>query len=173
MPEEVLVTPSQVKAARRIVDRDSAKGRETSEAIRKIADARSEAHSDNPTSRYAREVAPTKKRDTGQDRDVPGSAPTLYLPPREQADRPMPGNERDRSPLRRGSTTAPGLKTKMSNRQELAAELKKRYDAGESIRSLAAAVRRSYGYVYRVLSESGVSLRGRGGFTRGKARGRH
>ena len=51
--------------------------------------------------------------------------------------------------------------------------LKKRYDAGESIRSLASATGRSYGFVHRILSENGVSLRGRGGATRGKARAKH
>jgi len=39
MPEEVPVTPSEVQAAQRIVERDSANGKETSEAIRKIAEA--------------------------------------------------------------------------------------------------------------------------------------
>ena len=49
---------------------------------------------------------------------------------------------------------------------ELAAELRRRYDAGESIRSLCAATGRSYGYVRRRLKESGAELRGRGGDTR-------
>jgi hypothetical protein len=49
----------------------------------------------------------------------------------------------------------------------LAADLKSRYDAGESIRSLAASTGRSYGFVHRMLSETGVKLRGRGGATRG------
>ena len=39
---------------------------------------------------------------------------------------------------------------------------------GESIRALAAETGRSYGFVHRMLSESGVALRGRGGATRGK-----
>ena len=39
MPKEVHVTPSQADAARLIVKRDSATGRKTSAAIRKIADA--------------------------------------------------------------------------------------------------------------------------------------
>jgi hypothetical protein len=58
------------------------------------------------------------------------------------------------------------------DRSRLAAELKKRYEEGESIRSLAAATGRSYGFVHRILSETGVSLRGRGGATRGKFRRR-
>ncbi len=39
MAEAVHVTPSEVRAAQRIVERDSANGKETSEAIRKIAEA--------------------------------------------------------------------------------------------------------------------------------------
>ncbi|CAL9328705.1 helix-turn-helix domain-containing protein [Nocardiopsis synnemataformans] len=52
------------------------------------------------------------------------------------------------------------------DRSVLAAQLKSRYDAGESIRMLAAATGRSYGFVHRLLSEAGVELRGRGGPTR-------
>ena len=40
----------------------------------------------------------------------------------------------------------------------------------ESIRALAQSTGRSYGFVHRMLSESGVTLRGRGGATRGKAK---
>ncbi len=46
--------------------------------------------------------------------------------------------------------------------------LKKKYDSGASIRALAEETGRSYGFVHRMLSESGVTLRGRGGATRGK-----
>ncbi|WP_017571526.1 helix-turn-helix domain-containing protein [Nocardiopsis halotolerans] len=52
------------------------------------------------------------------------------------------------------------------DRTELAAQLKRRYDAGESIRMLSAATGRSYGFVHRLLSEAGAELRGRGGPTR-------
>ena len=51
-------------------------------------------------------------------------------------------------------------------RSELAADLKRRYEEGESIRRLAAATGRSYGFVHRLLSEADVELRGRGGATR-------
>ncbi|HEY3682101.1 MAG TPA: helix-turn-helix domain-containing protein [Streptosporangiaceae bacterium] len=67
-------------------------------------------------------------------------------------------------------TLKKGTRVTGSERSKLAAELKKRYDAGESIRSLAAATGRSYGFIHRILTESGVSLRGRGGATRGKAK---
>nr|WP_269459670.1 helix-turn-helix domain-containing protein [Allokutzneria albata] len=53
-------------------------------------------------------------------------------------------------------------------RDKLAADLKKKYEKGASIRSLAESTGRSYGFVHRVLSESGVTLRGRGGATRSK-----
>ena len=39
---------------------------------------------------------------------------------------------------------------------------------GSSIRDLASETGRSYGFVHRMLSEAGVTLRGRGGATRGK-----
>lgn len=54
-------------------------------------------------------------------------------------------------------------------RDKLAARLVTRYEQGASIRSLAEETGRSYGFVHRVLSESDVTLRGRGGATRGRA----
>jgi predicted transcriptional regulator len=62
-----------------------------------------------------------------------------------------------------------GVRITGADRNKLASELKKSYDKGRSIRELADAHGRSYGFVHRVLSESGVTLRGRGGATRGKA----
>jgi hypothetical protein len=53
-------------------------------------------------------------------------------------------------------------------RDKLATELKKKYDQGASIRALAEAHGRSYGFVHRILTESGANLRGRGGATRRK-----
>jgi predicted transcriptional regulator len=55
-------------------------------------------------------------------------------------------------------------------RTKLSVELKKAYDKGKSIRELADSHGRSYGFIHRVLSESGVSLRGRGGATRTKVK---
>ncbi|MEU2348936.1 helix-turn-helix domain-containing protein [Modestobacter sp. NPDC049651] len=52
------------------------------------------------------------------------------------------------------------------DRNSLAEELRSRYDSGESIRSLATSTNRSYGFVHRLLSESGATLRGRGGANR-------
>ena len=59
-----------------------------------------------------------------------------------------------------------GTRVTGSDRSKLAGDLKKRYDAGESIRSLALATGRSYGFIHRILTENGVSLRGRGGAAR-------
>ena len=54
-------------------------------------------------------------------------------------------------------------------REKLAGDLRQQYDSGKSIRELAEASGRSYGFVHRILSESGTTLRGRGGATRGKS----
>lgn len=54
-------------------------------------------------------------------------------------------------------------------RQDLATQLVERYGRGESIRSLADDIGRSYGFVHGVLVESGTQLRTRGGATRGAA----
>lgn len=62
-----------------------------------------------------------------------------------------------------------GRRVSGGEREKLASELKKKYAAGASIRELAESTGRSYGFVHRVLSESGATLRGRGGATRGKA----
>jgi hypothetical protein len=66
-------------------------------------------------------------------------------------------------------TLKKGTRVTGADRSKLATDLKKRYDSGESIRALALATGRSYGFVHRILTETGVKLRGRGGATRGKA----
>ena len=59
--------------------------------------------------------------------------------------------------LRRGArVTGP-------DRSKLASDLAERYGAGESIRSLASSTGRSYGFIHRILTEIGVTLRSRGG----------
>jgi hypothetical protein len=55
-----------------------------------------------------------------------------------------------------------------AERQTLAKDLVRRYTNGESIRALASSTGRSYGFVHRVLTESGVQLRQRGGARRRK-----
>ena len=59
--------------------------------------------------------------------------------------------------LRRGArVTGP-------DRSKLATNLAGRYEAGESIRSLASSTGRSYGFIHRMLTEMVVTLRSRGG----------
>lgn len=62
-----------------------------------------------------------------------------------------------------------GTRVTGADRSKLATDLARRYDDGESIRALASATGRSYGFIHRILTETGVSLRGRGGATRGRA----
>jgi Helix-turn-helix domain len=64
------------------------------------------------------------------------------------------------------STIRKGTRVTGADRSKLATDLKARYDAGESIRSLATATGRSYGFIHRILTESGAALRGRGGATK-------
>ena len=63
-----------------------------------------------------------------------------------------------------------GSRVTGSAREKLASHLKRKYEGGASIRALAEQTGRSYGFVHRMLTESGVTLRGRGGATRGKAK---
>ena len=67
-----------------------------------------------------------------------------------------------------GAGVAQATRVVPSTRQRLVEELVKKYKSGSSIRALAEATGRSYGFVHRVLSEAGVPLRGRGGATRVK-----
>jgi hypothetical protein len=53
-------------------------------------------------------------------------------------------------------------------REKLAADLRKKYEKGQSIRALAEGTGRSYGFVHRLLLDAEVPLRGRGGATRTK-----
>ena len=62
-----------------------------------------------------------------------------------------------------------GSRVTGDDRSKLAVDLKKKYEKGESIRVLAEGSGRSYGFVHRILSESGATMRGRGGATRKKA----
>ena len=59
-----------------------------------------------------------------------------------------------------------GARVTGPDRSKLATSLAGRYEAGESIRSLASSTGRSYGFIHRILTETGVALRGRGGATR-------
>lgn len=57
-----------------------------------------------------------------------------------------------------------------AERDQLTSKLRKQYDKGVSIRELAKETGRSYGFVHRLLVESGTTLRGRGGANRGPAK---
>ncbi len=71
------------------------------------------------------------------------------------------------------TTLAKGKRITGAERESLAKDLKQRYSAGASIRELAAETNRSYGFIHRLLSDSGAKLRGRGGATRSKAGAGH
>lgn len=58
---------------------------------------------------------------------------------------------------------AKGSRVSGAARDKLGNDLRKKYEGGKSIRELAAETGRSYGFVHRVLTESGATLRGRGG----------
>ncbi|MFB9673091.1 helix-turn-helix domain-containing protein [Microlunatus capsulatus] len=64
---------------------------------------------------------------------------------------------------------ARGSRITGTQRTELAAELGRRYAAGESLRAIAEDTGRSFGFVHGLVKESGVDLRGRGGATRAPA----
>ena len=64
------------------------------------------------------------------------------------------------------TTLRKGTRVTGEDRNRLATDLKNRCAAGESIRSLATSTGRSYGFIHRILTETGVALRGRGGATR-------
>ncbi len=67
-------------------------------------------------------------------------------------------------------TLKKGTRVTGAERDKLASDLRKKYDNGQSIRALAESTGRSYGFIHRILSENGTTLRGRGGATRGKAK---
>jgi predicted transcriptional regulator len=60
-----------------------------------------------------------------------------------------------------------GSRISGAERERLAKTLRKSYEKGASLRELAGQTGRSYGFVHRVLTDAGVTLRGRGGTTRG------
>lgn len=73
----------------------------------------------------------------------------------------IPTHESGRTgPIRKGARiTGPA-------RDQLTADLRNKYEKGQSIRALADGTGRSYGFVHRLLVDAQVPLRGRGGATR-------
>jgi hypothetical protein len=68
----------------------------------------------------------------------------------------------------RATAIRKGARITGSARDKLTADLRKKYEKGQSIRSLADGTGRSYGFVHRLLVDAEVPLRGRGGATRTK-----
>lgn len=62
-----------------------------------------------------------------------------------------------------------GARVTGKSRDKLQHQLKKQYEAGASIRSLAQSTGRSYGFIHNVLVESHTQLRSRGGANRRRA----
>jgi hypothetical protein len=73
-----------------------------------------------------------------------------------------PGRRDDVVELTKGKRVTGGDRTSLTD------QLRKKYEGGSSIRALAEETGRSYGFVHRILTESGATLRGRGGATRKK-----
>ena len=59
-----------------------------------------------------------------------------------------------------------GARLTGNEREQMAKTVTSLYGEGKSIRDISAETGRSYGFVHRVLSESELTLRGRGGATR-------
>lgn len=57
-----------------------------------------------------------------------------------------------------------------SDRDKLKVDIATAYEKGKSIRAIAEATGRSYGFVHRILGEADVKLRARGGHSRKKRR---
>ncbi|WP_205849745.1 helix-turn-helix domain-containing protein [Nakamurella flava] len=68
----------------------------------------------------------------------------------------------------KSTTVKKGARITGVAREKLAADLRKKYEKGQSIRALAEGTGRSYGFVHRLLLDAEVPLRGRGGATRTK-----
>jgi hypothetical protein len=62
-----------------------------------------------------------------------------------------------------------GARLTGDDRSRMAQTVASLYNEGKSIRDISAETGRSYGFVHRVLTESDVPLRGRGGATRRRA----
>jgi Helix-turn-helix domain len=58
---------------------------------------------------------------------------------------------------------AKGVRIEGAKRAKLTTQITARYVEGASIRDLADQYGRSYGFIHRIVTESGTPLRGRGG----------
>ncbi len=64
------------------------------------------------------------------------------------------------------TTPKKGSRLVGEERDDITNQVARQYDSGKSIRDIAALTGRSYGFVHRVLVESGARMRSRGGATR-------
>lgn len=64
------------------------------------------------------------------------------------------------------TTLSKGSRITGPARAKLTSQVRRRYEKGEPIRSIASSLGRSYGFVHRLLAEDSVPLRARGGATR-------
>ena len=82
---------------------------------------------------------------------------------------PTPGSTaRSGGDQSKGSAIRKGARITGLARDKLSADLRKKYEKGQSIRALADGTGRSYGFVHRLLVDAHVPLRSRGGATRTK-----
>ncbi|MEJ5946021.1 helix-turn-helix domain-containing protein [Pseudokineococcus basanitobsidens] len=77
-----------------------------------------------------------------------------------------PGTTGSQEEVARPPRRRPGPRLAPQERAELVQRLATRYTDGASIRQIAGEEELSYGFVHRLLTESGTGLRGRGGSTR-------
>ena len=68
------------------------------------------------------------------------------------------------------ASIAPRTRVKGDDRARLGVKVAKLYQNGATIRQLAASTGRSYGFIHRLLRESGADFRARGGNNRPKTR---
>jgi transposase len=61
------------------------------------------------------------------------------------------------------ASTDPNRQVRGAERRELTERVVREYEKGQSIRDIASTIGRSYGFVHRLLTEGGVTLRTRGG----------
>lgn len=61
----------------------------------------------------------------------------------------------------------PNRQVRGDERRELTEFVSAEYEKGRSIRDIASTIGRSYGFVHRLLAESGTELRTRGGARKG------
>jgi len=67
------------------------------------------------------------------------------------------------------TTVKKGVRLTGDDRAKMTKKVTALYREGRSIRDISTETGRSYGFVHRVLSESDLVLRGRGGATRRRA----